>query len=147
MIFFVLECNNYKILNDYTRNVAYSPQKHEEESKSFACDNDGSSRKDDWKGDGWYRFMAPAGTKLPETSTAAPWGYCRTWGTGYLDGKHPTIPGELVNTHVCFNFNDSGYSLYCNHQRTAKVRHCGKYFVYFLKNLDCNYIKYRHCAE
>ena len=91
--------------------------------------------------------MAPAGTKLPERSTAAPYGYCRTAYTGYLDGKHPTIPGELVNTHVCFNFKDSGDSPGCVNRRTAKVRHCGKYFVYFLENASFCSNSRRHCAE
>ena len=78
MIFFVLECNTYKILNDSTRNVAYS-------ECCSTCDGSllGFHSNLDWYGDGWYRFMAPAGTKLPERSTAAPYGYCRTAYKGY----------------------------------------------------------------
>ena len=46
-------------------------------------------------------MMEPAGTKIPEE--APPTNKCGTWGTGWLNGDHPTEPGKIVTKEVCYN--------------------------------------------
>ena len=50
-----IECRNYSILKERTRNINYR-------SYIGSC---GSGKRGSWKGVRWYRFMAPAGKRLP----------------------------------------------------------------------------------
>ena len=134
------------ILSEKTRNVNYRSR------SSYFCDGR-SNKSPSWKGPKkWYRFMAPAGTRIPEKPPSYSSyldGPCGTRHPGWLNGHHPKQPGELVKRKVCFaenyyyswaqNRNNCRYS---NH---IKIRNCGKYFVYFLSNVPaCNA---RYCAE
>ena len=41
---------------------------------------------------GWYRFLSPAGTRLPETPPGG-W-HCSAHSAGWLNGTHPEQPGS-----------------------------------------------------
>ena len=105
-----------------------------------------------WKGPKkWYRFMAPAGTRIPEKPpNFSDWRYgpCGTLYPGWLKGHHPKQPGQLVKRKVCFANKTHYYPHHiyiCSWSNYVKIRHCGKYFVYFLSNAPgCSM---RYCAE
>lgn len=90
--------------------------------------------------------MAPAGTRLPESpptfSSSSSEKVCGTQHTGWLNGQHPTTPGELVSREVCFKSSPSNT---CVLEKTTKIRHCGSYFVYYLPDVTICYLRY--CAE
>ena len=43
----------------------------------------------DWKGTNWYRFVPPAGTKLPDRPPATSMGGCDTTYQGWIQGINP----------------------------------------------------------
>ena len=138
-IFSFIECKDYKVLHESTRNVKYR-------EGDFECDRSGYDYTSPaWKGSGWYRFIAPAGTRIPESPPAfsnySKEKVCGTHITGWLNGQHPITPGELVTRKVCFKTNSNN----CESEKTTKIRHCGTYFVYHLTDtVACHY---RYCAE
>ena len=128
-------------MNEKTRNVNY--RKH----KSKFCDLNSSNYKSPfWKGNNnWYRFMAPAGTRIPEKPpnySNGSDGPCGTYHPGWLNGHHPKQPGQLVKRKVCFAYQRA-YN--CQWSNYVRIRNCGKYFVYFLGNAPSCYMRY--CAE
>ena len=127
-------------MSEKTRNVNY--RKH----KSNFCDYNRYSISPSWKGNNkWYRFMAPAGTRIPEKPpnySNGSDGPCGTYYPGWLNGHHPKQPGQLVKRKVCFALRRNNNCPYSNY---VKIRNCGKYFVYFLGNAPSCYMRY--CAE
>lgn len=131
---------NYKVIKDSSR-------KFEEGIKGSHCDAETYDYggyypgfNADWDGEGWYRIMPPAGTKL-YNQTISEGASCNSEGTGYYLGEYPEIKGAtLENGKVCFGlFGDS-----CSQQQQIKIKNCGSYFLYYLKNLPCNY---RYCTQ
>ena len=82
----------------------------------------------DWKGEGWYRVVGPAGTKLADTPTQGNY-YCGTAGGYYVQGNHPTKIGETVSTKACYKASSGNP---CLNPQDIKIRNCGKYFIYYL---------------
>ena len=150
---------NYKSLTNFTRKLNYFPNQttgtgYEADSLSYR------PRSVDWQGNRWYRVMGDAGTRIREGDRH---GWCKTTCPRYLpSGSHPKTPGELVdNVKVCLNCQGVGNLgwgltptiLGCNHNEykfhdaaTAKIRHCGDYFVYYLTQERRSYIS-RYCTE
>ena len=131
------------ILSEKTRNVNYRRR-----YGSRVCDGR-SNKSPSWKGPKkWYRFMAPAGTRIPEKPPNFSNyldGPCGTFYPGWLNGHHPKQPGQLVNRKVCFENKGNIWRSKCQWSNYVKIRNCGKYFVYFLSNVPtCNL---RYCAE
>ena len=86
-----------------------------------------------WKGEGYYRLMEPAGTQIPEY---APGKYnCGSATTAWLNGQHPDRFGEEVERTVCLD-DDRGNNYDCNRKIDIKVTNCKGYYVYFLPELD-----------
>ena len=133
------------ILNENTRNVNYRRRGGSaigDESRRYC----GRNKSPSWKGARWYRFMAPAGTRIPEKlpSYSSDFdGVCATYHPGWLNGHHPKKAGEVVNRTVCFKSSGSGN---CGGGRmSVRIRNCGSYFVYYLVNVPGCYRRY--CAE
>ena len=130
------------ILSEKTRNVNYRRY------GSHLCDCN-SYKSPSWKGPKkWYRFMAPAGTRIPEKPPSYSSyldGPCGTRHPGWLNGHHPKQPGQLVNRKVCFVYKYYNYRNNCCWSNSVKIRNCGKYFVYFLS--DARPCSVRYCAE
>jgi len=119
-------CTGYKILDEKERNYQFQT------SGSYRCD--GSSNHHKWAGNNWYRFIEPAGTQLPESPVDS--FHCGTHVAGWLQGSHPMTPGKTVDRKACFKFTSSNS---CNWSVGIKIRHCGNYFLYHLKNTPtCN---------
>ena len=123
------ECSSYQILNDATRN--------HKSGSGGNCDSPGYSGE--WNGEGWYRMMHPAGTKI--TEQPPPRNHCGTQATGWLNGSHPSQPGESVSREVCFNYHNGK----CQWKINITVTNCIGHFVYHLpKTPNC---AYRYCAD
>ena len=92
-------CDEYYVLNDHTRNTNYGVT-------DFYCDDDAPSSgttniSPDWKGTGWYRIWTGTqltGTMIPEMPVASY--YCNTVSPGWLDRKHPTVPGKRGQRNI-----------------------------------------------
>ena len=114
-------CNDYNVLNDSTRKTTF----YSKESKDLTCDNTqkASRLSPDWKGEGWYRVVGPAGTKLADTQLDQY--HCGTAGSRYVQGNHPTKIGETVSTKACYSFP-------CHNPQDIKIRNCGEYYLYYL---------------
>lgn len=78
---------------------------------------------------GWYRFTSFVGQKMPERRV--PINHCGTQAPIWLDGVHPTKPGENVVRKACINVfelsNGCYEALYIN------ITNCGDHFVYYLR--------------
>ena len=84
----------------------------------------------DWKGPGWYRVVAPAGTMLAESEEGIDEFHCGTQGAGWLKkGAHSGIAtGETRDATVCIDRS-------CWSTNPIKIKNCGDYFVYNLPQL------------
>ena len=91
-----------------------------------------------WKGPAWYRFTEPAGTRMPEEPVEGGW-RCNTQVSGWLNGSHPTTPGETINGKVCFNTYDT-----CSFETQIQIKHCTSYYLYYL--VKPPYCDYRYCS-
>ena len=70
-----------------------------------------------WKGEGYYRIIQPAGIQLAEY---APGDYhCGTGATGWLNGSHPERSGEEVVRKVCLD-DDRGNERDCYYDKKYK---------------------------
>ena len=130
-------CDEYFVLNDPTRNSEYLGD------SDTPCDTlnshaSGTLQLDpDWQGPAWYRMAEPAGTTIPEEPVG--YGHCGTSIPGWLNGHHPTTPGETINGKVCFNTYDT-----CSFETQIQIKHCTSYYLYYLvKPPNCNY---RYCS-
>ena len=128
-------CTDYKILNETERNYKFKTP-----SRSWWCDTTGDRKKSaQWHGDAWYRFLPPAGTRILEEAPG--YQYCGTYGSGWMQGSHPTSLGETVTRTVCFqSLNNT-----CSWQSEIKVRNCGQIFLYRL--VDTSNCHLGYCAK
>ena len=118
------QCKSYKILDEPDRNI--------KRNDGLKCDDDTNSNANhgDFKGPGWYRMMAPAGTRLVEQSVGSH--HCGTYATGWLEGSHSGIGvGQTVERKVCFDsLRGSGScAKYPQWNFDIKIRNCGNFFI------------------
>ena len=119
---------DYKDLDDPSRGSDYYGK---------YCDDSMMLPSPDWEGPGLYRIVQPAGLVLPEHPVG--YGHCSTEATGWLNGSHPTEPGETVERTVCFQ----GISnMTCAWQQEIQVTNCGDYFLYGLQEVPVCYARY-----
>ena len=129
-------CDDYYVLNDPTRNSEYG------------YDNGYCDKVDyflgvspGWKGPAWYRFAEPAGTIMPEEHVEGAW-RCNAQISGWLNGDHPTTPGETIDGIVCFSASNGNA---CIMNTQIKIRHCNDYYLYYLEDVPgCNG---RYCSS
>ena len=135
-----LQCRKYIVLKEPSRNMIYGWGKNNDQDRSKTKIT-GSSNQ-------WYRFQAPAGTKMPDDSPSIDGKRCGTEFTGWLKGGHPTKAGQVVSRTVCFSYGYEKCAFWSYHlSKSVKVTHCGSYFVYQLPSTS-NKRKYnmRYCA-
>ena len=109
------ECLNAVMLTDANRSVNVI-------NGGVACDSPFTTQ--------WYRFGGAAGSRMPTTPPQI--NACGTHAPGWLSGSEPQINDGAVDRTICFNFSNNT----CNWSEPAKVRNCGGYFVYYLKNVS-----------
>ena len=134
-------CTGYNILDEKERNHRFKTP-----SGTNWCDKTGVSykRSPKWQGEGWYRIMAPAGTQLVE-QYAGTW-HCGTGVTGWLEGSHSGIGvGQTVDRKVCFDVYRGSCASYPEWSLDIKIRNCGNFFIYYLK--DVNWCNSGYCAQ
>jgi len=108
------ECLNPMQLSEAFRNVT-------NQNGPVGCDNPFTT--------GWYRFTGAAGVRMP--TVAPPTSACGTHATGWLNGAQPSVQDGAVDRQICFHWSGNP----CNWSEPAKVRNCGDYYVYYLKNV------------
>ena len=92
-----------------------------------------------WQGSGYYRFVEPAGTMMPESSPGER--HCGTGRSGWLNGQHPTELGQEKALEVCFDFVNN----ICDQRRNITVTKCDGFYVYYLVDVpSCNN---RYCGS
>ena len=126
------QCYEHYILSeDSRRNTFSNPDGFE-----ALGDKEGQSYTSPmWRGPGFYRFVEPAGTQMPETF---PGDYhCGTMAAGRLNGKHPTELGIEVEMEACFDWE----SVTCRYEHSITVTQCNGFHVYYLENTT-GYLRY-----
>ena len=130
------QCFQYHILDEESRG---SRTCDEECVNSGYCDLDGyrftSVR---WKGDGYYRFVEPSGTMMPDFSPGD--FHCGATGSGWLNGQHPEEVGLEVDMEACFDWDSND----CDFKTNITVTNCNGYYVYHL--VDTPFCSLRYCA-
>lgn len=105
-------CLNYNILDSFTRNVKTPAGDAVKDAcnDSYCEDKSSSYRHPDWKGEGWYRFMGEAGTRMslsppnlldPENN----YNHCGTAGTYWMSGTLPTPEENVVVRTAYYQVN------------------------------------------
>ena len=132
-------CFEYKILNEKERNHMFTTL-----SGTYWCDGNKrpSKKSSQWLGPGWYRMMAPAGTKIPDVAQGTH--KCGTGASGWMQGSHPVNNLEVVTRKVCFS-HQSGSSSPCTWTSEIKVKNCISYFLYYL--VDTPICNIGYCAQ
>ncbi|CAH1779197.1 unnamed protein product [Owenia fusiformis] len=122
-------CEEYTTIDDYTRSTGFNKlNQHNPE-----CDNNLI--------EGWHRFISSAGNHMPSSPPKGATS-CNTNSPIWLRGSLPTQGGyaRLVGCAKTL-------SNVCNRQYPIGVKHCGDYYVYYLKptSSQCS-PKERYCA-
>eukprot|EP00092_Neocalanus_flemingeri_P077219 GFUD01095855.1.p1 GENE.GFUD01095855.1~~GFUD01095855.1.p1 ORF type:complete len:266 (-),score=11.24 GFUD01095855.1:171-968(-) len=120
----------YNILNEQWRKVHYSPGGVSSCSRKCDSSNYGFSA-------GWYRFMEPAGFKLPinpPSSFGTQCDVCQTSVSAWIkEGRDPTYGEGVININICFAWGSTA----CAWTNTAKAVACkdnsgSLFYLYFL---------------
>ena len=107
--------------------------------EKYCDDSDFDDTSPDWKGPGWYRLTGEAGTRIPEKTPDS--SHCGSQYSGWMDGVHPTTPGEQAVATICF---DQGFDD-CYDPVSITVINCGDFFLYELPTAPWCY--YRYCGS
>ena len=100
-------------------------------------------------GNTWFRFVEPAGTKLPIGPNArskkreTP---CGTHFTAYLKGSHPTISDGVVSRLRCYVFG-KWIDYLCTNIDVAACPNYQQEIFYIYKLKQINACHYGYCAE
>ena len=124
----VLECSNYKVLNENERAKGYR-------GGIVKCDR--TDRTGFVKA--WYRFEGGAGDQMPDT--CVPVNRCGTHAPGWLSDGHPAVAEGAASRKVCFHWSGNC----CRWNMNVRVRNCGKFYVYELP--PTQYCSLRYCGN
>ena len=120
---------NYKELSEVDRNINFN----DGEGGVNYCDQehtdgvDGVETSPDWAGEGWYRFVGEAGTRMPSMELP-PMNSCGTHWPGWVRDTHPEQVGVEKEVRICFYNVGNG----CNEEVMGLVVNCGGFFLYKL---------------
>ncbi|KAL9987888.1 hypothetical protein ACROYT_G002266 [Oculina patagonica] len=120
------ECSRYVLLHEADRSQAYDYR--QVPGARPICDNSLPI--------GWYRFLGPAGDRMP--GTCVPSYRCGTHAAGWLRGGHPTVRDGVVSRTVCYHWVNNC----CWRSNNIQVRNCGYFFVYRLQRPPTCYVRY-----
>lgn len=122
-----LQCSNYTIDTDITRDVAYT-------NVSNLCDNTAPFGVKPI----WFRFEVPGGTMIANYSI--PNGRCGTSAPGWYAGQYPSSTYTTATSIACY-MAAGNLCYYCN---LMSVTNCNTFFVFALpKSPTCSL---RHCT-
>jgi cysteine-rich repeat protein len=115
----------YHVLNLADRNVQFN----DGDGNVEWCDRTNSAAVDSqWHGLGWYRLMAPAGTRLPVEPPKEH--SCGTEAPGWMLAEHPAILDGVVLRTACFAWANN----ICEWESPLEVVNCGDFYLYRLLN-------------
>ncbi|XP_033114379.1 SCO-spondin-like [Anneissia japonica] len=80
--------------------------------------------------DTWYRFKSAGGNQMNEKCTTV--NTCGVKFPMWLNGKHPTTPGQNVERYACVSASKDGVTKCCEHKTIVTIRKCSDFFVYQL---------------
>ena len=115
------------------------PRLSGEKIRNGDCRGKWNGGRQDWKGDGWYRIVGDAGSKLIEAPVKPK--HCGVEYPGWLYGGHPNASeGEVVRfVNFVMYFKDKGstYGSDAYQSASIKVINCNnEYFVYYLIGME-----------
>ena len=84
-------------------------------------------------------MSSEAGTRMPEHEIE--YLHCGTNAPGWLNGKHPTENGQIVDRQVCFASSFDS----CDWDIQVQIIKCDTYFLYYLEDTPFCYSRY--CSE
>ena len=127
------QCYEYTVLNEENRNVNF---KGDYGTRNYLGDHLSSSHCSPlWRGAGYYRFLPPAGTKLPEVAPG--WKSCHTEDPVWMESPHPDV--QYIETDVTFCEQQAADE--CHYKYHGTVTLCDNYIVYYLEDID-SYTRY-----
>ena len=117
------------------------PRLSGEKIRNGDCRGKWNGGRQDWKGDGWYRIVGDAGSKLIEAPAKLK--HCGVEYPGWLYGGHPNASeGEVVRfvnfvmLDVC-TYGRCTYGSDAYQSASIKVINCNnEYFVYYLIGME-----------
>lgn len=120
---------NYHVLDDPSQHIENGTA----ENGHCKHKNDTSfGSTEGWKGEGWYRIMKKAGTKLFEKKgrSATIFNKCSSKYAGWLNTPHPQVIGTTINGTICIDSQTE----HCRYSPDFKIqiKNCGSYFLYYL---------------
>jgi hypothetical protein len=137
------EPGSHYILDSFTRNVdtMAGDDVLNDVCGSFACCDDAGSpyHPPDWRGEAWYRFSGPAGTRMPDSTPGQD--HCGTWSSGWLAGGHPALGEGQVTRTVYFDYHNNPEW----QKTTVAVMNCGEFYIYRLPDTPSCY--YAYCGH
>ena len=142
----------YKVLDDSWRKIMYEGSNQ----TKLKCDSDGSYIQFRYRSisisllvpEGWYRFMEPAGTKLPLVPPRSHGWYLETCGTAasawVQNGTYPMVGDDVADIGICFAFTEV-----CQWSIVAKTVACSggdgaSFYLYYLQSAPKCWLAY--CA-
>lgn len=126
----------YTVLDDSWRKIMYDGSNQ----TKLKCDRDVPA--------GWYRFMEPAGTKLPLVPPKSHGWYLETCGTAasawVQNGTYPMVGDDVADIGICFAFTEV-----CQWSIVAKTVACSggdgaSFYLYYLQSAPKCWLAY--CA-
>ncbi|XP_033125552.1 A disintegrin and metalloproteinase with thrombospondin motifs adt-1-like, partial [Anneissia japonica] len=108
-------CIYHSLLNNPWRSVGNS------EIFNSSCDTGLNSET-------WYRFRSAGGDQMTESCATV--NTCGVKFPMWLNGKHPTTPGQNVERQACVSASKDGVTKCCEHKTIVTIRKCSDFFVY-----------------
>jgi hypothetical protein len=135
------EPGSYYILDSFTRNVNTTVPEHGLTDVcggwDICCDwAGGPHHPPDWRGEAWYRFSGPAGTRMPDSTPGD--AHCGTLAAGWLAGGHPALGEGQVTRTVYFDWD---YEPEWK-QTTVSVINCREFYIYHLPDTPTCFMTY-----
>ena len=102
-------------------------------------------------GENWFRFVEPAGTKLPDTSPPKKAfngeQICGTYSVAWIDGSHPNVTDTVTERRACFSwFKKPCLGPLSMHIGKCSGNHGKAFYIYQLKRPSSETSTSAYCA-